>query len=234
MEIKELNDEMVVSMILTSSLFVKCAYSLLSFFLKNQIEDPVNLAAMEEEKANFQREKDLLLNQFTDAEARIAELRARKKEIRRAADESKDVGLRLKQEIESLETDIENIDQRIENESREVEHYTKKADEVRASIATAQAEYEARQNLLQEQTAKAASYCERVEVNKSIAWLEKAIQRLEQKIKENERQYGNRETVFQAYIAKRDAYVKAKTDIVMCDRLCAVCLGFSFSLASAL
>ncbi|KAG0246017.1 Structural maintenance of chromosomes protein 6 [Mortierella sp. GBA43] len=188
-----------------------------------QDDDTTNLTAYQESKAQKLTQIETMKKQYEPI--------ARQKQVITANIEPiKDQINQVSESISSQEAKTMKIRAKLENLNKEkqhilpkIQHWNKSLENTREAVRDAEADLDRRTKHLEDSTAQATDYCERVEVNEKPDKLERKIKQIQDRLREQEAQRGCTVEELELEMRRKvEEYKTAKAAIHNMNRLIAV------------
>ncbi|KAI1318533.1 Structural maintenance of chromosomes protein 6 [Mortierella claussenii] len=179
-----------------------------------QEDEPTNLLAYEESKQHALEQIETMKKQYEP-------IALQKQAITSAMDPIKEKIMELSEAIKSQESDamgfrneMEKLNMEKQDHIPRIQHWEKKLQSETLAIRDVEMDFKAKTKYLEESTAKATEYCERVEVTGTTVQLEREIKQIQERLREQEAQRGcSLEEIAVDMKRKQEEYKAAKLAI---------------------
>ncbi|KAF9990791.1 Structural maintenance of chromosomes protein 6 [Mortierella antarctica] len=157
---------------------------------KLQADEPSNLAAYEESKQQALEEIENWKKQYAPIaqnkqriNVAMEPLRQQITELNNSIKDQETGSMKIRAELDTLNMKRQEIIPRIQ-------HWDNKLRQEKATVKELELDLQVRTKYLEESTAKATEYCERVEVTATVTQLEREIKQIQERLREQEAQRG--------------------------------------------
>ncbi|KAF9968831.1 Structural maintenance of chromosomes protein 6 [Mortierella alpina] len=181
---------------------------------KLQADEPSNLAAYEESKQQALEEIENWKKQYAPIaqnkqriNVAMEPLRQQITELNNSIKDQESGSMKIRAELDTLNMKRQEIMPRIQ-------HWESKLKQEKATVKELELDLQVRTKYLEESTAKATEYCERVEVTATLAQLQREIKQIQERLREQEAQRGcSLEEIAIDMTRRQDDYNSAKLAI---------------------
>ncbi|KAF9906997.1 Structural maintenance of chromosomes protein 6 [Linnemannia zychae] len=177
-------------------------------------DEPVNIQMYEESKQKDLEEIETMKKQYEPIVAQKQAIKDSIKPIQQRIAELNDSISSHDGRARKLRDDLETLNHKREDILPRIQHWEKKLKQEHEVIRNCVEELERRKAILEKDTAKAETYCERVEVTASYKDLDGKIKELQAKLKAQEKERGcTLEEIVVDLKRRQDEYKAAKTNV---------------------